>query len=316
MADSPPSLHPRKPWLAALTSVFFPGLGLVYAGSLRSAVGWALAPTAASLTVAAILSWVVVPRASLILIIAVLLGSMVLGANAAWRAALRAPRPFIPTPLNRGWVYVAGAALLTLGNASFHKLVFQPFFVQAFTIPGRSMEPSLLAGDYVWVLKARHAKPTLDALVVFESVDDVGVLLIKRIVALPGDTIAIQSGVVFRNGKSLGERHQITAGASATVDTAETRELAALRHRLNPTASVPWTLNNWGPIVVPASEMFVLGDNLDDSYDSRYYGPVPIDRIRGRPRLVYFSKDSSGIRWKRLGQSLISPCASHACWTR
>ena len=180
------------------------------------------------------------------------------------------------------------------------------FVVQAFKIPSGSMEPNLLIGDHLLVNKFVFA-PALTSLertllpidpirrgdiIVFKYPEDPTRDFIKRVIGLPGDTIEMHNKKVYVNGKPLDEpyAHFIyppDEGASGAPDT-ETADL----------------LREFAPMTVPADNYFMMGDNRDNSQDSRYWGFMPRDYVKGKALFVYFSFGEGGglanIRWSRL----------------
>ena len=115
-------------------------------------------------------------------------------------------------------------------------------------------------------------------------------ILVKRLVGLPGDTLAMRDGTLVRNGKLQDERY-VTHSEPGSDPSGEEfgwqREFLVAR-----TAGAPKyraSRNNWGPIVVPAKHYFMLGDNRDNSLDSRYWGFVPDSLVLGSPIVVYYS---------------------------
>jgi signal peptidase I len=204
-------------------------------------------------------------------------------------------------------------------------LVLRAFVVEAFHIwPSGSMERTLLIGDFLFVNKALYGaeipvvhkrlpafrQPAWQDVVVFQSVEDPGLTVVKRIVGVPGDTLAMRDNVLVRNGRPVDEPYVGRRGPAREDPTDPRMRAWQLRYFLGPAPSAYHpTLKNWGPLVVPADSFFVMGDNRDDSYDSRYWGFLGRDRIRGSPFLVYFSYDRNGrlplpiitaIRWDRL----------------
>jgi signal peptidase I len=150
------------------------------------------------------------------------------------------------------WVAVIGGALAVA-------LVIQAFLVQAFYIPSSSMEPTLEVGDRVLVNKLSYDLHDVNRgdLVVFERPDGTeGDIkdLIKRVIGLPGETVEIRDGTVVIDGRVLDEPY-----------LAEEEILA-----------------EFAPVEVPEDHVFVMGDNRDDSRDSRIFGPIPADSIVGR----------------------------------
>ena len=210
---------------------------------------------------------------------------------------------------------------------------------EAYRITSGSMEPTLQVGDRIFVNKLRlgphipftsaslpgYAQPRRNDIVVFVSPPqdpairitptDVTPTLVKRIVGVGGDTLMMRHGRLLVNGNVVPARntHSVLPDAIAN----QPQPLFSWHHRnevrgsrFGPPPPLP-SLHNWGPLVVPAGMFFVLGDNRDNSVDSRYYGPVPRANLRGTPMFVYYSYDTEGgidyfravteIRWRRLG---------------
>jgi signal peptidase I len=180
-------------------------------------------------------------------------------------------------------------------------LVIRTLVVQAFTIPSGSMMDTLLVGDYILVNKFLYGPelpltdvrvpglrdPERGDIIVFKYPQDEKRDFIKRIVAGPGETVQVKGSQVFIDGKPLGEpyvrRHDSPApgGGQAYCGYAYGCE----------------------PTVVPPDSYFVMGDNRDNSQDSRYWGFVKRDKIKGKAFLIYWSWDSDRhwLRWWRLG---------------
>ena len=191
-------------------------------------------------------------------------------------------------------------------------LFMRTFVVQAFKIPTGSMEPNLLIGDHLLVNKfvfaptlsgaERAVLPSADIrrgdIVVFKYPEDPERDFIKRVIGLPGESIELRDRRILVNGRAIEEpyahyrpRPQGFAGAEAASDDVRVR---------------------YGPVVVPAGSVFVMGDNRDNSQDSRYWGFLPKDNIKGKALMIYWSFDSSegGLnlftqtRWARLLQQI------------
>ena len=205
-------------------------------------------------------------------------------------------------------------------------LVVRAFFVEAYRIPSGSMERTLLVGDFLLVNKLvygaevpftgerlpalRH--PKYRDIVVFQWPEDPSKNFVKRLVGLPGDTLAMRGGSLVRNGRSQDERYVTHTEPNSDPGGEEfgwQREF--LVTRTAHAATYRASRNNWGPIVVPAKHYFMLGDNRDNSLDSRYWGFVPDSLVLGSPIVVYYSyaPDSTSafdwlthVRWGRLGE--------------
>ncbi len=178
-------------------------------------------------------------------------------------------------------------------------LFIRTFIVQAYKIPSGSMIPTLLVGDYLLVNKLAYGLknpftedflyfwrlPERKEIVVFTYPLDKKLDFIKRVIALPGDTVEIINKKVYVNGKPLEEPYIQLSSNEIYPKTLSPRD-------------------NFGPIVVPSGYIFVLGDNRDQSYDSRFWGFVPIKFLKGKALIIYFSWDSQNfrIRLDRIGK--------------
>jgi signal peptidase I len=179
-------------------------------------------------------------------------------------------------------------------------LVIRTLVVQAFTIPSGSMMDTLLVGDYILVNKFLYGPelpltetrlpglrdPKRGDIIVFKYPQDEKRDFIKRIVAGPGETVQVRGAQVFVDGQPLREPYV------KRIDSAP------------PSGGQTYCGYAYGcePTVVPASSYFVMGDNRDNSQDSRYWGFVKRDKIKGKAFLIYWSWDSDRhwLRWWRL----------------
>lgn len=162
-------------------------------------------------------------------------------------------------------------------------LFIRTFVVQAFKIPSGSMEPTLLVGDHILVnkfiygVKIPYVRTTLipvrepdrEDVVVFIYPEDESKDFIKRVIGLPGDTISIQGTKLFINGEPFEDRYGFF--------TASSRDSRIEKSY------------NFGPVTVPEDHYFVMGDNRDHSYDSRFWGYVPEESIKGKAFIIYWS---------------------------
>lgn len=214
------------------------------------------------------------------------------------------------------------ATALALGLGLF--LCVRIFLIEAFRIPTASMEHTLQAGDFLLVNKAvfgahvpftdmllpAFAEPVHGDVVVFQPRHDPQHNYVKRIVGVPGDTLAMRGKLLYRNHEPLAEPYaQFSDPLDAYGDgmlwqCSHAPAVTARRERCRPTR------DNWGPLVVPPAHFFVLGDNRDASEDSRFWGFVPRRALRGQPLVIYFSWDAGDaprpwrqrIRGERIGQ--------------
>jgi signal peptidase I len=217
-------------------------------------------------------------------------------------------------------------------------LAIRTFLIEAYRIPSGSMIPTLLVGDWLFVNKLAYGPhvpftdinlpgyddPERGDVVVFVSPDQVdqpddpNPILVKRLVAVGGDTVWMRGGIFHVNG--MAQRQGFAASENPKGDGGFSHPLFAWQAQFevrgtragDPPASP--TLDDWGPLVVPAHFLFMLGDNRYDSKDGRYWGFVPRENVRGRPVFVYYSYNAdqstrplpflTDIRWGRIGTIL------------
>jgi signal peptidase I len=207
-------------------------------------------------------------------------------------------------------------------------LLVRTFFVEAFKIPSGSMEGTLLVGDFLLVNKLvygaevpfthtrlpRLREPQRGDVIVFEWPEDPTKNFVKRLVGLPGDTLEMRDGMLVRNGAPVVERY--VEHTEPDMDPAPEDFRWQKDHLVRTAAAAAGyhpSRNNWGPLVVPGKSYFVLGDNRDNSLDSRYWGFVPDSLVKGRPFVIYYSYTPdtvnsfawlTRIRWTRLGERI------------
>jgi signal peptidase I len=205
-------------------------------------------------------------------------------------------------------------------------LVLRTLVVQTFVIISESMRETLLVGDMLVANRLavgpripgtqRHlpgyAQLERGDVLVFDPHHEENMKLVKRLIGLPGDTLEMRSGVMWLNNERLDEPY-VRAG---TVPDDASSEFSWQRQYLVGGVDASLyrpTRETWGPIVVPAGHYFLLGDNRDDSYDSRYWGPLETWRVEARVSFLYFSYNRDSyrpfpalreIRWKRLGRGV------------
>ncbi len=198
-------------------------------------------------------------------------------------------------------------------------LTIRVFVVQAFKIPSGSMIPTLLIGDHILVSKLAYGiqlpqdcefqmafppltcysstmvmdfdPPKRGHVIVFRYPEDENKDFIKRVIGTPGDVIEIHNKTIIINGEPFNDK-----------DFTQRVDPGIIDGRINPR-------DNFGPITVPADSYFVMGDNRDQSLDSRFWGFVKMHKIKGRAFMVYWSWNGQGawtdwVRWNRIGKSI------------
>ena len=226
---------------------------------------------------------------------------------AAARGKAKAKRS-LPTTLWENVKSIAGALVIFL--------FIRTFFIEAFRIPSGSMIPALLVGDWLFVNKLvygphipftninlpGYSDPKRGEVVVFISPyqpdeaaigNDPTPTLVKRLVGMPGDTLYMREGLLYVNG--VAQRQGFAAANNERGNPNEVSELfdwqkrvALANSRFGPAPAQP-THDNWGPLLIPSGHYFMMGDNRYCSKDSRYWGIVPRENVRGRPMFVYYS---------------------------
>jgi signal peptidase I len=184
-------------------------------------------------------------------------------------------------------------------------LFIRAFVVQAFKIPSGSMQNTLLIGDYILVNKFIYGvkipftgitvlpikNPQRGDIIVFKFPEDPSKDFIKRVVAVGGDTVEERDKQIYVNGKLQVNPHAIYSDPRLFSDP-----------RMYPPELLK--RDNMPPIKVPEGKLFVMGDNRDESNDSRFWGLVDLSAVRGKAFMIYWSWDSHktiGVRWDRLG---------------
>ncbi|HUO51887.1 MAG TPA: signal peptidase I [Gemmatimonadaceae bacterium] len=211
-------------------------------------------------------------------------------------------------------------------------LVIRTLFIAGYRIPSGSMDPTLQEGDWLFVTPLPYGPhipftnwnlpgfmdPPRGRISIYQSPpqhwtpqtpmfmrDDSTPVIVKRIVAVPGDTIYMRKGVFYVNGVEQTLAVVPPPGADSPNETTPAfdwqHKFELAGSRFGPPPAVI-THDDWGPLLVPKDGYFSLGDNRYNSIDARYYGFIPRKNFRGRPMIIYFSFDFDDlrVRWSRL----------------
>ena len=189
------------------------------------------------------------------------------------------------------------AILLAIVIAFF----IRTFVIQAYKIPSGSMKPTLLIGDHILVSKFNYGvklpfvrstlipvgSPRRGDIVVFIYPEDRSKDFIKRLVGLPGDTVEVRDKQILLNGQPWKETHGVHSDSLVIPGAVQPRD-------------------NFGPVKVPEGSLFVMGDNRDESYDSRFWGFVDMKDVLGKALIIYWSwnQEDFSVRWGRIGTIL------------
>ena len=180
-------------------------------------------------------------------------------------------------------------------------LFIRTFIICAYKIPSRSMVPTLLVGDHILVNKFIYgvkipllrktiipvSAPKRGEIVVFIYPNDRSKDFIKRVIGVAGDKIEIKNKKIFINDQEFKDSYGIFS------------DLLILPKSMQPR-------DNFGPVIVPEKSIFVMGDNRDESLDSRFWGFVNLKDVEGKAFIIYWSwnRDEHNLRWERLGHIL------------
>jgi len=214
----------------------------------------------------------------------------------------------------------------SIGIAVVLFLFLRTFIVQTFVITSGSMEETLLVGDMLVVnrlaLGSRvpgtrvrvpgYSQPRYGDVIVFDPPHDDTLMLIKRLVGMGGDTLEMRSRALYRNGQAVDEPYVTHHNIPDERDYVMEWQRAYLTSASDPEVYSP-SRDNWGPLVIPQDHYFMLGDNRELSYDSRYWGLLERWRLEGRAVFTYFAYNGESyrpfpwireVRWGRIGDRI------------
>lgn len=270
-------LKKRYGSLAFLMSLLAPGLGFLYTGA------WWLALIIPLLIIGlvvgfAVTEWVFTPYGILTLLFSLAVVYLLSAVLAFFSARKRSPmRPHF---LQHWSTYLLFIGIFFASQLLFKE--YRPVWLgyEAFRLPSTSMAPTLIPNDFVVTdTKAYKTKlPKHGDIIVFSRPEKVGIKFTKRVIAVAGDTLKIDHGQIMINGRAVEEPY--------------------INQQYNKRSS----LLSMDEMRAPEGSVFVLGDNRDNSFDSRYFGVVETKHIYGRVRALWFSYNprQGGIRWERL----------------
>jgi signal peptidase I len=276
---------------AAVLSLFLPGSGHMILG--RPLRGLALVAAMVATTASVPFTRIAGLVAALLVFLAIAVDTQLL-------------RRIAPPPGGRLALQLVGlVALLVTVRFAMHS-----FYLEAFRIPAGSMAPTVAVGDHLFIAKYDRGAARGDV-IVFRYPVHPDRDFIKRVVGVAGDTVEIRGGELFVNGRPTATGPGTTGTYQDFDENTGTWSERAARY-------VPEALDGHAFVAardprpvdrgdsrfeVPRGSVFVLGDNRDNSLDSRYFGPVPLANVKGRALFVWWSSGGpDGIRWDRLGQ--------------
>jgi signal peptidase I len=286
----------RNPWTAVLLSLFLPGLGHVYCGSIVNGI-----------VIIAIISWLpflwmvaTIKGQQVIIPLTVMFGSVVALATIAatidsYRLARRTRHDYKLKAYNSGAIY-AVLMMLALGGTTGFAFTLKDKVIEAFSIPSHSMSPTILHGDRAIASKLAYktANPERGDIVLFKNPDNRKQNYIKRVVASAGDTVELKGSELFINGEKLQrqfiEEFELEQKGKIVKGKSYYEHNAGIRYKILITepkdSDAP---KDFRPVTVPKYSCFVLGDNRNMSRDSRDFGSLQTAALRGRFEYLYYT---------------------------
>lgn len=296
--------HPRNPWLAAAMAGVLPGFGQLYNGQVNRAIwlfilfAFLSIPGIALIALYLPAGWMM---PTLIIGLSATLSLWIFGIIDAYRTARKSAH------YKRHSWQVSGCYLLVF--IAFNLFFFPAMIgyvrehqVSTFSIPSSSMEPSVLAGDYIFADKRYNCpeckqKVKRGDIAIFVYPNDRTTYYIKRIIGLPGDHLLLAGNDISVNGVRLKQSQNKDGNPDLLQESIDGRYWTVQHDAEEKPAPAQ-------ELTVPAGSVYVLGDNRDATKDSRHYGAVPLQDVVGKAHQVWFSKQGANLRWERFGHLL------------
>jgi len=280
---------PRKPWIAGLLTFFTIGLGHLYSGKAKKGIVLYFLGQGTILAIFLPLIWLSPNILVFLLAVVCALGFLIFCILDTIRVSRRNKLTYELKKYNRWYVYVLVLAVNLLLIQPGVESAIKSDILQAYRIPSGAMKPTLQIGDHILADKYTYKKtePKRGDIVIFPFPEDPSKDFIKRVVAVGGETIEIIDKQISINGEIIEEPFVIHTDSNIFRDKKRPRD-------------------NFGPVKVPDDSLFVMGDNRDHSYDSRFWGFVKKASVKGKAASIYWSwdKDSSSVRWNRIGSKV------------
>ena len=203
---------------------------------------------------------------------------------------------------NRWYGYLGFAIIAHLLFFGARPVVEEFRRVELYRIPTQGMKPTLVSGDFIavdrWSYKGPFSKPTRSIrrgdVVTYKPPESPSAVYVSRCVAVGGDTVEVRDGVLFVNGSR--------AAPSSRIDEGPRRKASG--DRLPGEENMAEQIKDLGPLPIPSDSLYIVGDNRDSSYDSRFFGPVSTNAVIGQVRYIYFSWGQEALlpRFTRMGR--------------
>lgn len=280
---------PRKAWISGIITLFAIGLGHIYAGEAKKGIKLYLLGQGILLLI--FLPLIYFFPVTIVVFLAVVSVFLFLIYCIVDAVKISKKKRIIYTlkKYNKWYVYLTCLVLSYFIIQPLISTSIKVFLVQAYKIPAGSLKPTLLIGDHILAKKLFAVKAGINRgdMIIFPFPEDTAKDFIKRVVAIGGETIEIVNKKVFINGKLIEEPYVVHSDPHIIPEGLQPRD-------------------NYGPSMVPEDLLFVMGDNRDQSYDSRFWGFIEKAAVTGKACTIYWSwdKENFKVRWNRIGKKI------------
>ena len=278
---------PRKPWLAAMLTLLTIGLGHIYCGEGKK--GILLFCAGQLFLVLGFVSFLCYPPVGPIILITASLLFILYCMVDSVKVARRHNISYTLKNYNKWYVYFLCCFLGSFVIQTATEATVKTHIAQAYKIPAGSMLNTLQIGDHIIANKFifTRSQPQRGDIVVLPFPKDPSIDYVKRVIGLGGETIEIRNKDIYINGIMLKEDYVIKDSSTIIPKDSGPRD-------------------NLEPLLIPNDSLFVLGDNRDNSYDSRFFGYVKRESLKAKVIYIYWSwdKDNLKVRWNRIGKTI------------
>jgi signal peptidase I len=279
---------PRKPWISGILTIFSIGLGHIYTGEVKRGIILFFIGQVLLFVSASFLLLPAIPL-NFIAAILIILTFVVFCIVDAVRLSKKSKLSYELKKYNKWYFYLPFALITIFAIQPIDEFVIKKNIVQAYKIPSGAMKPNLIVGDHILVNKLTYNKvqPNRGDIIVFKYPVDPKKAFIKRVIGIGGDVVESRDKKLYVNHEPVNPDFGVYTDPHIIPGNVRPRD-------------------NFGPIKVPDNSLFVMGDNRDESFDSRFWGYVDLKAVNGKAFIIYWSWDKHKFeaRWDRIGSKL------------
>lgn len=278
----------RKPWLAGVLSSIIPGVGHVYLGNFDRGVKFyaTIILIYCLLLISGILPFPIFSLAFLLICFTIVYVYSIVDSVKLTRLI---KSPYFLKPYNKWYIYFGAYLIIFYIVLPIAPKITKKMVVQSYTISSGAMKSTLFIGDHFFVNKYSYlfSQPKRGDIVLFPFPEDPSKELIFRVIGLSGDKIEIREKKLFINDRFYPEEYISNRDPDIIPLIVKPRDF-------------------YGPVIVPKDSLFLMGDNRDHSWDSRFWGFVKASSVKGKPENIYWSWDrnASSVIWNRIGKHI------------